>query len=196
VIDLLLSEGYGVHALCRRAASLEPRQGLSIFEGQLSDAAVIDETVRGCRAALILFGPRPPHTDIFCAAATAAIVSAMARAGIRRLICQTGAMVGDYPRNRSWLLRLMRRIFDRYYPELGADRRQQEKAVIESGLDWTILKPPRLTDGAPAPIAMGPDVRVGMLSSVSRASIAGLVIRELGEDGHLHEIMFVKHRLS
>src|SRR3989344_3082577 len=55
----------------------------------------------------IVFGPRPPFTDIFCAETTKNIIKTMKRLKINRLICQTGAMIGDYRQNRSFWFQLM-----------------------------------------------------------------------------------------
>lgn len=194
VIDTLLAEGWQVQALCRSATSLEPSDGLTVVEGQLQQAEAIAETVRGAAAVLILFGPRPPYSDIFCADATAAIVKAMQQHGVKRLICQTGGMIGDYPENRTWAMRRMTTAFNNRLPELAADRNRQERIVIESGLEWTILKPPRLTDDQTAPLSVGSDIRVGILSSVSRRSIAAWIVQELKLSGHLQKLLFLRRQ--
>ncbi len=190
VITELLGAGFEVRALCRSISSLSERSGQTIIEGSLSDTHTIEQTVAGTMAALILFGPRPPYTDIFCANATASIVAALKAAGVPRLICQTGGMIGDYPENRTWPMRMMTAAFNHRFPTLAADRAKQERIVTGSGLQWTILKPPRLTDGPAAPLEMGTDIRVGMLSSVSRNSIANWIVRELVSPEHIGECLF------
>lgn len=192
VTGRLLADGWQVRALCRSASSLEPKQGLTVIEGQLQDTEAITGTVKGCVAVLILFGPRPPYSDIFCADATAAIVAAMQEHGVQRLICQSGGMIGDYPHNRTWTMQRMTAVFNRRFPALAADRSRQERVVIESSLEWTILKPPRLTDSAASDIICGTDIRVGMLSSVSRTDIANWIAKELKEANHLRKILFVR----
>jgi len=192
VIDRLLADGWQVRALCRTATSLEKKDGLTVIEGQLHDAKAIDDTVKGTVAALILFGPHPPYSDIFCADATAAIVTAMRKNGMKRLICQTGGMIGDYPKNRTWAMRRLTAAFNHRFPELAADRKNQESIVMESNLEWTILKPPRLTDGPASGIICGTEVRVGMLSSVSRHSIANWIATELRESRPMQQILFIR----
>lgn len=185
--------GWGVRALCRPGRRLGSRDSeIVALYGELTDPAALAETVSGCQAACCVFGPRPPHTDVFCAAATHAIIQALARAGITRLISQTGAMIGPYPQNRTLPFELMAKLFARQRPAAAADRWQQEVAVRESGLEWTVIKPPRLTDGPASPrVRAGPDLRVGLTSKIGRADLANLIVSELVEARFRRETVFV-----
>ena len=62
-------------------------------------------------------------------------------------------------------------------PELARDREEQERLIMESECDWTIVKPPRLTDGpARGRVRAGTDLRVGLLSSISRRDLAAFLV--------------------
>jgi putative NADH-flavin reductase len=146
----------------------------------------------GADAVCCLFGPRPPGNDAFCAEATRTIVEAMRRQGVRRLICQTGAMIGAYPQNRSRALQWMALAFERRRPAVAADRSEQEKVVRESGLDWTLVKPARLTDGPRTRrTRIGPDLRVGLLSKISRSNLAAVILEEIGTPAFARQAVFV-----
>ncbi|PJA31934.1 MAG: hypothetical protein CO187_06685 [Zetaproteobacteria bacterium CG_4_9_14_3_um_filter_53_7] len=192
VAAALLSEGVKVKALCRKADVMADFAGeLTVIQGELDDKKAVSETLCGCDVAICVFGPRLPYTDIFCAEATAVIVESMHKLGVHRLICQTGAMVGDYPNNRSWAFQEMVDLFNHRYPALAADRSEQERIVRSSGLQWTILKPPRLTTGhVNEEIEVGCDLPVGVLSSASRETIAHWLIRELRHPLHIGETLF------
>ncbi|OIO74490.1 MAG: hypothetical protein AUJ57_02180 [Zetaproteobacteria bacterium CG1_02_53_45] len=192
VAAALLGEGFKVKALCRNAAAMDDFAGeLTIIQGELSDKKAVHETLCGCDVTICVFGPHLPYTDIFCAEATAVIVESMHKLGVHRLICQTGAMVGDYPDNRSLALQKMVDLFNNRYPALAVDRSEQERIVRSSGLLWTILKPPRLTTGhVNEEIEVGCDLPVGVLSSASRATIAHWLIRELQHPSHIGETLF------
>lgn len=142
-----------------------------------------------------MFGPRPPYNDIFCAEATRIIIAAMRKCGVDRLVCQTGAMIGTYPRNRTGPFRLMTGIFNRRAPALAVDRAEQERLVMESGLRWTIVKPPRLMiTAATGDCEAGPGVRVGLLSSVSRGDVADFIVKEILSHAHVGEAVFIRRR--
>jgi len=165
------------------------------FDTRKPSDAQLREAVRNVDGVVIVFGPRPPYTDIFCAQRTADIVRAMVAEGVRRVICQTGAMIGDYRKNRSWFFEYLGQCYRTSHPEPYADRVGQEEAVQRSALEWTIVKPPRLTasrrDGA---VTAGPDIKAGLLSSVSRRRLAAFIVGELVEPHHIHQAVFVKNR--
>lgn len=160
--------------------------------GSLDDPKALDLVLEGADAVSIVFGPRPPHADAFCAAATKAILAAMNRVGIGRLVCQTGALIGEYPQNRSLPFRWMAKIYQRSQPDGAADRAEQERLIKESDLEWTLIKPPRLTNGLRSKrFRAGAGLKVGLLSSVSRADVAALTLREILEAKHMREAVFL-----
>ena len=152
------------------------------------------KSIKGCDAVVIVFGPRPPYTDIFCAKTTKQIIRAMKAVHVHRLICQTGAMIGDYHQNRSFIFELFSSRFHRNNPEGYNDRVQQEKAIMTSSLEWTVIKPPRLTDSQDnAPVHAGENIKVGLLSSVSRKSLARFILDVLHTRQYMRKIVFVKN---
>lgn len=156
--------------------------------------ADLRRVIHGTEGVIIVFGPRAPYTDIFCAEATKNILHAMNAEHVHRLICQTGAMIGDYPQNRSFLFEYLSRSFLRSNPDGYNDRVQQEKIMMNSSLDWTIIKPPRLTDSPDGKtVQMGNHIKIGLLSSVSRRSLARFIIDEFQTPRHIRKTIFVKN---
>jgi uncharacterized protein YbjT (DUF2867 family) len=63
-----------------------------------------------------------------------------------------------------------------------ADLARTEEALRDSGLEWTVLRPPRLTNGpltGTYRTAYGRNVRRGLL--ISRADVAHLMLRVLDQ---------------
>lgn len=115
----------------------------------------------------------------------------MKRHGIRRLICQTGAMIGEYRSNRSTAFQWMVQAYEWRLSELAADRREQEEVIQSSGLDWTIVKPPNLTNKArTGRIKVGTDLRVGLLSKISRSDLADFIVGEIEQPQFIQKIVF------
>lgn len=162
-------------------------------EGSLDSSGSIAETIRGSEAAIIVFGPRSPYTDCFCAEATQRIASEAVRQGLERLICQTGAMIGDYRTNRSLVFELVTLLFQRRQPKAAADRALQETVIRESNTRWTIVKPPRLTEGGRSQtLRAGPEIRVGLLSSVSRLDLAEFILDETMSPRFVENAVFIR----
>ncbi len=176
-----------------RAESEVPSESatLTIVRGDFADPARVVETVDGADAVCCVIGPRPPYAEVFCAAATQAILDAMRRVGSRRIVCQTGAMVG--PGNRTFAFDWLARTIARRQPVAAHDRAEQERLVQESGLAWTLVKPPRLTDGRGGGcVRAGSTLRVGLLSSISRADLAGFMLDVVEQGQHVRSRVFVR----
>jgi putative NADH-flavin reductase len=194
VIARARSQGLEVRALVRPGSRFEMSpENLTVIRGTFEDDAALQATLENADAACCVFGPRPPYRDIFCAAATNAVIDAMQHANVRRLICQTGAMIGHYPRNRTWPFKLMRFIARQRMPRLMRDRRKQETLVRSSDLDWTIVKPPRLTNIPPSGewIANAQE-RIGLRDSISRADLAEFILTEILTPAHIKEAVFIR----
>jgi uncharacterized protein YbjT (DUF2867 family) len=65
-----------------------------------------------------------------------------------------------------------------------------EDAVESSALDWTIVRPPRLTNGAlttHARVAYGQNIRGGL--SVSRADVAHYMLTAMGQAAAFRKVV-------
>ncbi|MFE9745904.1 NAD(P)-dependent oxidoreductase [Saccharothrix saharensis] len=137
----------------------------------------------GSRAAL---KPTSVQTD-----STRSVVLAMKAHGARRLVVVSNSgMVtdGDDPFTRYLVKPILRRVLR--YP--WGDMARMEDVVRASGLEWTIVRPPQLTDGPRTDAyrtAVGTNVRGGM--RVSRADLAALVVRCLADPGTVHQAISV-----
>lgn len=153
----------------------------TVVVGSLSDPAAVREVLRGSEVALVLFGHKQDARVPYCAAATKVIVQTMRALEQSRLIVVTDALVGELPGNVGLGARLMN-MFQRRSAHDGMleDREEQERLVRNSKLaGWTLVKPPRFTDGPPTPVRAAPSVPIGVGSKVSRASVARMLLQEV-----------------
>jgi uncharacterized protein YbjT (DUF2867 family) len=98
----------------------------------------------------------------------------MDRSGVRRLVCVTLLGLGPSRLNTSLfyggvVLRALR--------PMVADKEAQEKTVRESGLDWTIVRPPRFVGGkARGGARVISEGGRGRLGHVVRADLADFLV--------------------
>jgi putative NADH-flavin reductase len=191
-----LNSGIRVRALVRNPDSLgDGLDGTEVETGSLVNVDDIDKSLKGSGAAICVFGPRPPYTDIFCEAATKTIIASMKKNGVKRLICQTGGMIGIYPENRTFLFEWMTFLFRKRLPLIWLDRLGQENQVIHSGLSWTIVKPPRLVDRQPTgKVVAGTNVKLGLLSSITRGDLAEFHIQAVLSARYEQRAVFVRNQ--
>jgi uncharacterized protein YbjT (DUF2867 family) len=75
-----------------------------------------------------------------------------------------------------------------------ADLARMEDLLRDSGLDWTVVRPPRLTD---KPVtgtyrtAQGQNLRRGLF--ISRADVAHLMLRVLGQPDTIHRTIGIAY---
>lgn len=194
LIAAAAARGIAVHALYRQPPppSSAPTS-LTPLRGDLRRPSDVERTLEQAQAAACVFGPNRRAPEAFCAEATAVVLRAMAATGVRRLVCQTGAMIGDGAGCRSRPMEWAAATFARQQPALAADRVEQESLVMGSDRDWLIVKPPRLSGStAHHPLEAGPTVRVGMLSTTGRTALAELLLAELVGPDRRTGRMFVK----
>ena len=166
----------------------------TVVVGALKDPTAVREVLRGSDASVILFGPRPSARDrVFSAKATTAIVDGMRTQAQRRLLCVTGAMMGALPSNLSLLSRLTTLVQRRLgNDDLDDDRAEQERIVRGSGLDWTLVKTPALTESASTETYLAAlDLKIGKDSQLTRTSLARFILDELVAKQYLQKTVYV-----
>lgn len=193
IADTALSNGFTVRIVVRNKDHPIFKTGIEPITCDMNNLTNLKKAIKGSDAVIIVFGPRPPYTDIFCEHLTKNIIKVMEQVKVKRLICQTGAMIGDYQNNRSYLFELMSAIYKKSSPVAYQDRVNQEKLIRASSLEWTIIKPPRLTMDTAKSIKAGETVKIGMLSTASRKSIAKFIINEIQTPKFIHKAVFIKN---
>lgn len=171
----------------------DPPPNAIVVIGSLEDPPAVRETLRGSSAAVVLIGPRASSADVCCARATRAIVDAMRLQRQRRLLCTTGATLGPLAANVSVPMRATAIAWRRFTSEEEADdRAEQERVVRNSRLDWTLVKPSRLTDnGAGETFRANADLEIGLRSTIARDTLATFLLSEIVEPRFIGQAVYV-----
>lgn len=190
-----VDRGHTVTAFCRSESShVSFPFGVRLVWGDLLSRGDVDKAVAGADAVICLYGQRPANMHVFCADVTETIIRSMKALGIKRLLCVTGSMIGESPASRSPFLRLMKRRFRRRQPKIAADCERQEELVERSGLTWTIVKPPRLTEGRRrGTYRAGADLRVNAFSRISREDLGAFILDQLDSDEQVGKRVVVEY---
>lgn len=177
-----LELGHAVTAFVRNSQSLQPRDGLRILQGDLFDPQSVGDAIDGHRAVFCALGARTLKKDPILSRAVPLIVNGMHFHMVDRII-SVGAAGALYPAAkyqapaigvafaviRATLLR---------HPM--ADQRAQERFLAASDLDYTIVRPPRLTNGpATGSYRVLPDGLPSSSLHVSRADVADFMLQQL-----------------
>lgn len=183
VVSTALSRGHEVTALVRRTGSRSPAPGIrEVRWRDVGDTATLSSALRDADAVISVLGGAARGPTTVCTDAMAATVPAMQRAGVTRLVVLSAHGVAGTS-DRS-LYSLVTRAAVR---ERMRDKETMEPLVTASGLEWTIVRPPALTNAAATGrYRVATDLPVRLWTSVGRADLADLLVREVEDPRHVH----------
>ena len=173
-------QGHEMTAFVRNPAALEARPGLTIVEGDVTDAAAVSRAVAGHEAILSVLGPRGGQYGVL-PGGVQNIVVAMSQAGVRRLIHVSSFGVGDSRAQMGWVAR---QIVVPLFLRKALDEKEIEEGIIRaSGLDWIIARPGGLEDGPRTGVyrcITDPREKVGQ-PRIARADVADFMLQNLAD---------------
>ncbi|GAB3483448.1 NAD(P)-dependent oxidoreductase [Nocardiopsis coralliicola] len=186
--EMALSEGHQVTAAVRRPAEFPlQHERLDVVQVDATESDAVERAVEGHDAVLSSLGvPYTKEPVTIFSRGTAAVVQAMEKAGISRLVCVSSPGVSDeIPPEESFFARkVLAPILFRLGRTVYEDLRRMEEIVQKSDLDWTILRPQGLFDATEVTdyeVSTGP--LVGRYTS--RADLAHAMLREAVDDTHV-----------
>jgi putative NADH-flavin reductase len=195
VVKRALAAGHEVNAVARDPARMtvpdSPR--LRVTAGDVMDPESITPAVAGADAVLSAIGPRGTGPPTVSEDSARSIIAAMRGAGAARLLTVSGAIVTDD--GLDFLLKnLVFPLVRIRLRNVCADMRAAEALVRASGLDWTILRPPTLTDKAPrGDYRTALDRNLPRGANLSRADLAEIMIRLIDDPASAHHAISVAY---
>jgi putative NADH-flavin reductase len=191
IVRQAIEHGHSVTAFVRSAERLKPfGDRIAVRQGDLLHAGELERVISGHDAILSGFGPRVPiaKTDgnLLRSFATA-LTAAMQRAGVRRVVVvSTAFLFKDSMVPPTYLVGRL------FFPGVVVDAAGLERTFAESGLEWTIVRPPRLTN---QPLRGKYRVRVGHLPrfgfKISRADVGDFFIKTVEDRDSIGKILGV-----
>jgi uncharacterized protein YbjT (DUF2867 family) len=178
IVHDAVAKGHSVVALVRSTAGAD-LPGAELIQGDARNESTIGRALDGCDAVVSALGTGMGLRKVsLLTEATRALILAMTRSDVRRLVCISALGVGDSRGHGGF-------VFDRIFQPLllgqaYKDKERQEAAIRASSLDWVIVRPGKLTDdparGSVRAIADLAGVNGG---KVARADVARFVVEQL-----------------
>ena len=192
LVSQAIAHGHDVAALVRDAVKATFDLSVKIVVGDVLDAASLKAALIGQEAVISSLGSAasgPFKKVTMLSEGTRNLIAAMKATGVERLICITGFGASEskshMPRVAKWLILPLK------LRGVYRDKTRQEEVVRASGLDWTLVRPTRLTNGVGEGIESvrafaaltGIDVGPG---TIRRADVAAFCLRELADRRFRH----------
>jgi uncharacterized protein YbjT (DUF2867 family) len=192
-VEQALAHGHTVTAFLRDPAKLDVEHpDLHKVVGDIQDRESIDralaEPFDAAISALGIFH-REPRTEL--SSGTKNVLDALQAHGVNRIGVVSSLGAGDSKGQGNFLARNLQRFLLSHVLD---DKGRQEELIRNSGLQWTIARPPQLTDV--------PDIRTDLIEwhgpapkgvkltwKVSRASVAAFLIAAIENGSHINEVV-------
>jgi putative NADH-flavin reductase len=114
---------------------------------------------------------------------TANILTAMDQNGIRRLAVVSAAPAGDWHEEGAFKRLLLYPVLQRLFGASYDDMRLMERILVDSHVEWTVLRPPYLTDrAAKGRYRLAVDGPIKRATSISRADLATALLDAIADD--------------
>lgn len=193
IVRQALERGHSITALVRSPERLK-RFGdrISLKQGDLLDTTDLERVLQGRDAVLSGFGPRLPVSKAdahLLQRFAAALTTAMLHTGVKRVVVESVAFLfKDSLIPPAYILGKL------LFPGIVADAAAMEKLFEKSGLDWTMVRPPELTD---KPHTGKYRVREGHLPrfgfKISRADVADFMIKAAENHSSIRKVVGVSN---
>lgn len=194
VVERLLAHGHEVSCQSRSADKLarwQDKADLHAFDP--ADQTRMTDFIAGADAVVFALGVHTLQATTVFSDATTALIAAMRRNGVRRLVALTGIGAGDSRGHGGWLYD--RIIFPLVTRRMYDDKNRQEALIADSDLDWTIVRPAPFSAKPPeGPLQVHTGIPPGLqLSRIHRDEVAEFIVSELETPRHLHQRVFIGH---
>jgi len=194
LVSQALGQGHVVTAFARDPSRLVPAPApVRVVAGDATrDLKKIDEAMQGQHAVISALGRRRSfRSDRLMERSLRAIVPAMERAGVRRLIVMSAFGVGDSRRDAPLIPGLMYRTLLR---GIFKDKANAEQYLRQTRVEWTVVYPVLLTDGPmTGRYRRGEKLQLHGMPTISRADVAHFILAELAAPAFVRKTVVISY---
>lgn len=188
LVQQSLTKGHSVTAFVRDPSNLKlQHERLSVIKGDVKDPLVVDRAVQSQDVVVSALGvSKPLKKDPVVVEGIRNIVGAMEQRFVKRLIYLSFIAAGPGKKDAGFMIR---NIVSRIVRNEIEDHIEKENIIKTSNLDWTIVHPPKLTNGrAKNKYRIGENIKTkSFLPSISRADVAGFMLSQLNDNSYLRK---------
>ncbi|MFI7672124.1 NAD(P)-dependent oxidoreductase [Actinophytocola sp. NPDC049390] len=182
VVAQALDAGHRVTALARVPETLPEHAHLTILRGNVLEPGDWHEALTAHDAVVSCLGSADRRRTAVYSQGMTGIITAMRRGGVRRLACVTSASLALSPTAPLSHRLLVCCVVRPLYRHVYADMTRMERIVADSDLDWTIIRPPRLTNDAfTGTYRAAANQHLPHMRSLARADLAHFLLNHLDD---------------
>ncbi|AGZ41006.1 nucleoside-diphosphate-sugar epimerase [Actinoplanes friuliensis DSM 7358] len=183
VVSTALSRGHQAVALVRRPGTFTPQEKLlEVTWPDVKDTATLTAALPGADIVISTLGGAGNGPTTVCTDGIRSAVRAMGATGVNRLIALSAHGVLETHDKSLYSRAVWANVAERM-----RDKETMEPLITASGLNWTIVRPPKLSDhDAIGKYTAGTDLPIRLWSSIGRADLAAFLIDEAETPRYAH----------
>jgi len=193
LLPILLQNGFACRILLREPLKLAHlSNAVEIVQGDARNYGDVNNLLKGCNVVISTLGQPTGEPPIFSAAAKNVIL-AMQQHNITRYIATTGLSVNAPGDKKGPAATFGTEWMYKNYPATTADKQAELNELLQSGIDWTLIRLPLIeqTDDAPKTFVSLQDCPG---SNISATSLAHFIIEQVGNTTYSRNAPFIANK--
>ena len=182
LVNQALTYGHSVTAFVRDPSKLNIKNNtLRVFQGDVKDYMAVENAIKGHDAVISALGvSKPLKKDPVVIEGVRNILLAMEKLNVARFVYLSFLAVGPGRKDAGFLIR---NVISRIVHNEIEDHQEKEAIIKASKLEWTIIHPPKLTNGLKkGRYSIGEHIKAkSFFPTLSRADLADFMIKQLND---------------
>ena len=193
VVDQALAAGHEVTAVARDPEDVPgDRAGLTVVRGDVLDPGSVEAAIAGADAIVSVLGvaDRRQPTHLY-SEGVGNMLRAMKADGPRRIIALSADGVEPNPAVNIGQRLVIALAVARILKHLYGDMLEMERALAGGETDWTVVRPPRLSDKEHTGTYQVSTGEPGPSSGISRADLADYIVTRLADEESYQKLVWI-----
>jgi putative NADH-flavin reductase len=184
VVEQALQAGFKVTVVVRNRQQFTINDSaLEIIQADVLKPDTFENALNAKDAIVSCLGSRDRGPTNVYSKGVSSITTGMQKAGIKRIICISAGAVIVPPKSSFILKFVVKNILQRVFRYTYEDMLLMENILHESNLNWTVIRAPRLTNGAhTGKYRTAINEALTNPSSISRADLADFIVNHLSDE--------------
>lgn len=189
-----LSDSHNVTAFVRTPGKLTiTHERLKVIEGNVKDYNTVENAIKNQEAVLSTLGvSKQLKNDPIVIEGIKNIIKAMEQVNVRRFIYLSFLAVGDGRKDAGFVIK---NIISRIVHNEITDHEEKERLINSSSLEFTIVRPPKLTNGLKKGLYRSGEIikAKSILPTMSRSDVADFMLKQLTDKTFLRKAVRIMY---
>ncbi|UKS29435.1 SDR family oxidoreductase [Paenibacillus sp. HWE-109] len=195
VVTQAIELGHEVTVIARKPEAVNiGSERLEVIQGDVLDLSSFSKRIIGQDAVISALGVNHRKPTTVYSEGTENIIKAMGEAGVRRFIGLSSSGL-KIPDDMPWMVRqTIRFVIQPMFKYAYEDMARMEEKLRKSGLIWTVIRPPRLTNGPlSGAYRTALNQHLTKAQGISRADLASYMIKSVQDSASYQAIVEISN---